>query len=120
MERYPLPRKSMAERIVGYNPSELWSARRLVLRAFLSEAKPRFLVAYGKPAQEGCAQLIEVARWTSIASTDCQVGRSLSGVVVCRTGFFGQGLFNRNHLSAIATEMQQLASGVASLQVPPS
>jgi hypothetical protein len=90
-----------------------------ILKAFLQEAQPRFVVAYGKPTWGKCNELFEVESWQPVQHTRWDVGISLEGIIVSRVGFFGNGQFNRQQdLPRVAEHMVKLAGAPLKLHLP--
>jgi hypothetical protein len=120
MECYPIPRKGLAHRIRGYSPKEIWCKKRMpVLREFFKTTKPRFVVAYGIPAHDACADLFNMnGPWETVEGTQWSVGETTLGIVVCRVGFFGNGQFNRADLPSVASRMVERAGGPLTLGLP--
>lgn len=119
MECFPVPRKSVAQRIAGYKPRMLWKDKRMdILSGFISKARPRFLVAYGVPAHTCLDDLVAVSQWTEIENACSSVAISEEGIVVAKVGFFGQGRFNKCHIPAIAHAMRDLAGAPLHLSLP--
>lgn len=117
MEKYPVPRSTTSFRVSGYRPNDLWRKRAPILKTFLDQANPRFVVAYGAPAHEAVADFFTIPRWLSVAGTPWSVGTATTGVVVARVGFFGQGRFDRAHVPSIAAQMRQAAGRRADLRL---
>ncbi len=119
MECFPFPRKRMSHRQAGYRPQQLWvQGRSKLLRDFLHEAQPQYMVAYGRPAGRRCADLFTIRRWEPVPGTPWDVGKAIEGTVVARVGFFGQGQFNREDIEPVVETMFRLGGGPTQITLP--
>lgn len=111
-ECFPLPRRNTRGRIEGYESHSAWNKyRKDALQRFLHDARPIFLIAYGKPTHRCLDELFTVREWESVvvnAAGAGRVGRSDQGTVICETGFFGNGFFNRSRIPALVAAMHAL------------
>jgi len=121
MDCFPVPKPSQGTQIQGYKPKQAWEDfRRDNLKNFISAISPQpiFIIAYGNTAGDKIEELVGSINWENISETDCSVGKIESGTVICKTGFFGQGRFNRDYIRHLAPKMQKLANQSFSINYP--
>lgn len=115
----PVPRPKLSVAVSGYNANDVWVQQRLpILSAFFDQHVPLFVVAYGVPAHNMVAPLFGEPAGNGWIHVNALVNGQVQaagdvclteqGVVVCRTGFFGQGHFNRQSIPFLAAQMRAL------------
>src|SRR6266481_3289636 len=121
-ECYPVPRHGSNHRISGYIPeigNPWWDTRVQAFRDFFKRRSLRFVVSYGNPAHRFVGEVFGPQHWEHVEYTDNKskdppqcaglVCRVKSGIVVCRTGFWGQGGFRNAYIPDLAARMRKLA-----------
>lgn len=113
MECFPLPRKGLGTKIEGYSARRAWSERVSHLRAFTLGINPRYVVAYGKDANEHVEELFPAtSKWRVVAGVkNVWLARLAHGGVVARVRFFGNGGFRNREIGPIRDAMWKLGSG---------
>ena len=121
-ECYPVPRPSMGKAVLNYHPHDVWDhQRQLILTQFFQQNMPLFVVAYGAPTWQLIGPLFGVPAGNGWISVNAVVNGqhrvagdvclTESGVVVCRTRFFGSwGRFNRQCIPFLTAQMHALLS----------
>jgi len=108
-----------------------WPARRLVLRRFLADTAPRFVIAYGTAPGKYVEELFPVVEsiygesidselvgtWHQLSTRrPASIAVSVTGAVIARVAFFGTGQFNVKDVETIASSMVRLGGGAAPLR----
>ena len=105
METFPVPRAGDGHQILGYTPRNEWPRRGEVLGAFLRNAKPRYIVIYGKGLWASWDNVFGDGGWDRVR--DHVEGKVWeNNTVVVKAPFFGQGKFNRDWIVPICRWMR--------------
>lgn len=126
MECFPMPRKGKHVRVSGYSPKQSWPQRCENLVAFTKSIRPHFVVAYGADASRHVSDLFSIEEstfdgvkrlWHELKDIGA-LGRTSSGAVVARVGFFGQGKYKRANTSVLAATMIKYRGSPSPLSHP--
>lgn len=125
MECFPIPRKGLSTKIVGYSPRRAWAERVAHLRAFALETRPAYVIAYGNDASERVNEIFPVvesahggrrAVWHPVEGVKRgSIAKMASGGVVARVAFFGNGGFKLDETEALRASMWSLGAGQCAL-----
>ncbi len=112
MECFPFPRATRSTPLPGYpdwTDDEVWDRRRPILRQYLTQNAPKFVIAYGKATKAKASELLAVPpdAWQAVPNLARRVEVATNGeTCIAHVGFFGRGYFANGDIPGIVRAMQ--------------